>query len=340
MIDQERPLPKTIKTKPVTEAIDSLINAALKGHKLSTARLISLVERGDSSAPYILEKIMPHTGRAYTIGVTGPPGAGKSTLVDRLIRLFCRNRYSVGVIAVDPTSPFSGGALLGDRVRMNIMDKDWDVFFRSMSSGRMMGGLARTTRETARILDAGGKQIIIIETVGVGQSELDIAQATDTVLVVLTPESGDAIQILKAGLMEIADIFVVNKVDRPGAEIICQSILGMLAPGAAERQWTPPVCPTSASLNKGMEDLYEGIRQHRKFLQEQSRLELRRKTQLKTELQRRIEETLTEWLWKEFVRAEDLDRMVEDTWRRKIDPWTAARRVVSKWLEYKQSERD
>jgi LAO/AO transport system kinase len=315
--------------------IDNLINAALKGHKLSTARLISLVERGDSGAPYILEKISPHTGNAYTIGVTGPPGAGKSTLVDKLVSLFCRNRYSVGVIAVDPTSPFSGGALLGDRIRMNIKDKDWNVFFRSMSSGRVMGGLSRTTREAARILDAAGKQIVVIETVGVGQSELDIAQATDTVLVVLTPESGDTIQIMKAGLMEIADIFVVNKADRPGAEDISQSIQGMLAPGDAALQWSPPVYRTAASLNRGIDELYEGIWRHRQFLQEQSRLELRRKTQLKTELQRRIEEALSEFLWQEFVHNKDLDQLVEDTWRQKTDPRAAARRVVSTWLQNK-----
>ena len=315
--------------------IDSLITAALEGHKLSTARLISLVERGDSAAPYILEKISPHTGNAYTIGVTGPPGAGKSTLVDRLVHLFCRNRYSVGIIAVDPTSPFSGGALLGDRVRMNTRDKAWNIFFRSMSAGRMMGGLSRTTREAARILDAGGKQIIIIETVGVGQSELDIAQATDTVLVVLMPESGDTIQIMKAGLMEIADIFVVNKSDRPGADIISQSIQGMLLPGAAEPQWSPPVCQTAASLSRGVDELYEAIWRHREFLKEESRLELRRKAQLKTELQQRIEETLSEFLWQEFALNEDLDRLVEDIWKQKTDPRASARRVVSTWLQHK-----
>jgi len=315
--------------------IDSLINAALGGHKLSIARLISLVERGDRAAPYILERISPHTGNAYTIGVTGPPGAGKSTLVDRLVHLFCHNRYSVGIVAVDPTSPFSGGALLGDRVRMSTREKSWNIFFRSMSAGRVMGGLSRTTREAARILDACGKQIIIIETVGVGQSELDIAQATDTVIVVLMPESGDTIQIMKAGLMEIADIFVVNKADRPGAENVSQSIQGMLPPGTATLRWSTPVYRTAASLNKGVDELYEAIWRHRKFIQEASRWELRRKAQLKKELQRRIEEALSEFLWQKFTLNEDLDRLVEDIWKQKTDPGAAARRIVSTWLQCK-----
>jgi LAO/AO transport system kinase len=316
------------------EAIDKLIDAALNGDKLSTARLITLVERGDPAGPYILEKISPHAGNAYYIGVTGPPGAGKSTTVDRLVSLFCRNQYSVGVIAVDPTSPFSGGALLGDRVRMNFKDKDQNVFFRSMSSGRVMGGLARTTREAAKILDAGGKQIIIIETVGVGQSELDIAQATDTVLVVLVPESGDTIQVMKAGLMEIADIFVVNKADRPGAENICESIQGMLKQNP-ENKWTPTVFKTTASLNKGIDALYDGIWSHHAYLRQHSRLEQRRKTQLRLELQHRIEEALSEFLWQDFIRDENLDLLVEDAWRNKIDSRAVARRAVADWLKNK-----
>ena len=220
--------------------IDELVEKSLNGEKLSIARLISMVERKDECAPYIMEKIFPHSGKAYYLGVTGPPGAGKSTTVDRLITMLCKNNYSVGVIAVDPSSPFSGGSLLGDRVRMHVKHDKMDVFIRSMSSGRVMGGLRRTSKEAARILDASGKQVVIIETVGVGQSELDIAEATDTVLVILTPESGDSIQTMKAGLMEIADIFVVNKADRPGAEDISHVDQGNARANSSETRLGPP----------------------------------------------------------------------------------------------------
>ena len=325
--------------------IDKLIEASLQGDKLSTARLISMVERGDEHAPYIMEKIHPYSGNAYYIGVTGPPGAGKSTTVDRLVKLFCENGYSVGVIAVDPSSPFTGGALLGDRVRLTIKPKKkYDVFFRSMSAGKVMGGLARTTKEASRILDASGKQIIIIETVGVGQSELDIAQATDTVLVMIVPESGDSIQIMKAGLMEIADIFVINKADRPGVENILRAIEGLLERNIEVQQmldesrrkpmdWKHPIFLTSAAFNRGILELYQGIWGHHQHLQENSRLENRRKAQLKNELKHRIEIELSEVLWKNVVKGNNIEQLVTDIWQNSFDPQTAARKLVSEWLE-------
>jgi LAO/AO transport system kinase len=313
--------------------IDKLVDESLKGEKLSTARLISLVERGNEQAPYIVKKVFPHSGKAYYIGVTGPPGAGKSTTVDRLIALLCKNNYSVGVIAVDPSSPFSGGALLGDRVRMHVKHDKMDVFIRSMSSDRVMGGLSRTTKEASRILDASGKQIIIIETVGVGQSELDIAEATDTVLVILTPESGDSIQIMKAGLMEIADIFVVNKADRPGAEDISLSIQGMLDRSLRKREWVPPIYLTTASTNIGIDALYQGIWDHFRYLDQDSHLEERRKAQLKLELRNRIESEFSQILWQDIVAKKNVDAIVEDIWSRRIDPQNAAREIVMRLIE-------
>ncbi len=314
------------------KVIDELVERSLNGDKLAIARLISMVEGADEYAPYIMEKIFPHSGKAYYIGVTGPPGVGKSTTVDRLIATLCKNQYSVGVIAVDPSSPFSGGALLGDRIRMHVQPDKMDVFMRSMSSGRVMGGLARTTKEASRILDACGKQVIIIETVGVGQSELDIAEATDTVVVILTPESGDSIQIMKAGLMEIADIFVINKADRPGAEDIFSSVQGMLGRSRVQRDWTPLIFSTSASNNQGIEALYEGIWSHYRYLQQNAKLEKRRKKQLKQELRTQIEYEFAQVLWKAVLKGKDLGSIVDDIWQRRADPQNVARKIVEELL--------
>ena len=313
------------------KSIDTLIEEALSGDKLSIARMISLVERGDDRSGYILEKIYPQSGDAYYIGVTGPPGAGKSTLVDRLIHLFCANGHTVGVIAVDPSSPFTGGSLLGDRVRINRDTFKEDVFFRSMSAGRVMGGLSRTAKDASRILDACGREVVIIETVGVGQSELDIAQATDTVLVTVVPESGDNIQTLKAGLMEIGDIFVVNKSDRSGAEDMASSINAMLDLAPQKMDWLPAVFLTAATLNQGVEELYEGLWNHYHHLQEGNRLKLRRKNQLRDELARKVDEIAFQSLRSRMNEDETLDQLLEDIWNKKTDIYTAARNIADLW---------
>lgn len=312
--------------------IDDLIAAGLKGEPASMARLISMVERDSEQAPYIGRKMYPKAGNAYYIGITGPPGAGKSTMVDKLVKQFCKQGYSVGIIAVDPTSPFSGGALLGDRVRVNIKKKDYDYFFRSMSAGKTLGGLARTTREAARILDACGKDIIIIETVGVGQSELEIAKVTDTVVVMLTPESGDGVQIMKAGLIEIADVFVVNKCDRPGAENVAQSLKGMLDRIESRLDWRPPIIMTSALLNKGIDSLYNGLWDHNRHLKSDNKIEQRRQLQIKEELKHHVEAELNKLVWDVMDNGQDFDEVLKKVWRHRIDPQNAAREIVTAWM--------
>ena len=313
---------------------EQLIQASLRGERYATARLISMVEKGDGASEDIMRTISPHTGNAYRIGVTGPPGAGKSSLVNRLAGLLCHNHFSVGVIAVDPTSPFSGGSLLGDRIRMNLDGSKNDVFFRSMSAGTTPGGLSRTAVETSKILDAGGYQVIITETVGVGQSELDIARSSDTVLVVLVPESGDQIQVMKAGLMEIADIFVINKSDRQGAEQLAGSVRDMVARPCCERhQWVPPVFKTAASLNKGIEELYQGLWSHQRYLQEDDRLENRRKGQLKREFYHCLKEVFSEVCWEKFIRENDLDLLLNNLWEKKTDTRFFAEKTVNRWMK-------
>jgi LAO/AO transport system kinase len=250
--------------------------------------------------------------------------------VDRLVREFCRDRFPVGVIAVDPSSPFSGGALLGDRVRMTGDVRDRDCFFRSMSAGGVMGGLARATQDAARVLDASGRRIILIETVGVGQTELDITQATDTVLVVLTPESGDAIQVMKAGLIEIADVFAINKADRPGADGLEQALADMLdRKAAAPDGWRSPVCLTSASLNRGVRGLYECLQRHQAHLCASDGLAERRRRRLDAELHRKIEAELTRVFWSDSVLPGETARWVDALVKREIDPQGLARRIVA-----------
>lgn len=245
---------------------NDFIDRIKSGNFRELARAISLVENESKKGEEILRSIYKYTGKAYRLGVTGPPGAGKSTLVSRLVKNIRSNNDKVGIIAVDPTSPFSGGAVLGDRIRMTDLTSDPGVFIRSMATRGSLGGLSKTAQDVADLMDAAGMEIVIFETVGVGQGELDVARTTDTTVVVLVPESGDGIQAMKAGLMEIADIFVVNKADRDGAEKMKIELEMMLHMMSSNQNWTPPIVKTVASKGEGLRELHTSIWKHKDFI--------------------------------------------------------------------------
>ncbi|PTX62479.1 LAO/AO transport system kinase [Melghirimyces profundicolus] len=299
----------------------------LAGNRRAIARAISCFESGDPRGVKLLKSLYPHTGSAFLVGVTGAPGAGKSTLVNRLALHLRKAGLTVGVLAVDPTSPFTGGALLGDRVRMGRHALDSGVFIRSMGTRGHLGGLARATREAARVLDAAGFDTIFIETVGVGQSEIEIMHMADSVVLVLTPGSGDAVQVFKAGIMETADLFVVNKADREGADKLVRDIEEMLHLAKGEGGWLPPVIRTEGKTGRGTEDLWSGLKKHRTFMREHGLWEDRRRSHLRREVQTIIEERLQRLL---------LDRMDTSAFRSDLElvhsRGSSPHRMARKWL--------
>ena len=304
--------------------VPDLVTRAQRGERRAIARLISLVEDGGEDLAEVMRELYPHTGRAYSIGITGAPGSGKSTLTERLVARIRSDERSVGVLAIDPSSPFSGGALLGDRVRMQSHALDPEVFIRSMATRGHLGGLSLATPEAVRVLDAVGVEIIIIETVGVGQAEVEITDACDTTLVVLNPGWGDAVQTAKAGLMEIADIFVVNKADRPGARDTVREIKQMLDMSDAKRK--PEVVQTVATKGEGFDDLWTAVGKHRVYQEEKGLLEARRHRRIEREIKEIVAERYR--LRIETEGAEELARLTKDVLERRCNPYQAADRLV------------
>ncbi len=307
----------------VIEIAESLV----AGDRSALARLISLVETGQEPGSIAAAELFSKTGKAYVVGITGAPGAGKSTLTDRLITSYRAQGDDVGVLAIDPSSPFTGGAILGDRVRMPSHATDDEVFIRSMATRGHLGGLALATPQAVRILDAAGFARIIIETVGVGQVEVDVARATDTTVVVVNPGWGDQVQANKAGLLEIADVFVVNKADRPGADAAVRNLSVMLEL-STNREWAPPIIETVATEGAGIEELRSAISDHQDFMLTAGRGEAKRARRLAEELRAIVAAQLASGA-ELICRGAEFDSCVAEIVSRKIDPYAAARQLVS-----------
>lgn len=305
-----------------------LVEKVLAGDRLALARLVSRIENNAAEARAALAALYPYTGRAHRVGVTGAPGTGKSTLVNEMTKVWRGRGQTVGIIAVDPTSPFSGGALLGDRIRMRDLAGDPGVFIRSMATRGSLGGLARATGDAVKVLDAAGFDIVLIETVGAGQSEVDIARTAHTVLVVEAPGFGDDVQAIKAGILEIADILVVNKADQPSAEHTARTLRAMLDLGQARRSWQPPILKTVATEGQGVADVVEAVIQHRAYLETSGELARQERERVSAELHHLLREALVA-RWLHQIQDGQIDAAIERILAREVDPHTAVEELLA-----------
>ena len=305
-----------------------LVEDVIKGNARAAARIMRLIEDGVPEAREALKRLYPYTGKAYIIGTTGPPGAGKSSLVDRMVEEFRKQGKKVGVVAVDPTSPFSGGAILGDRIRMQRHSTDPGVFIKSLATRGHLGGLSKATDDIIQVMDAMGKDVIIVETVGVGQDEVDIVKTADTTMVVTVPGLGDDIQAIKAGILEIADLFVVNKGDKPEADKTVRELEVMLDMSAPrEDRWRPIILKVSAIKGEGIKELMEGLESHRKFLETSGRFESYRKDRVAHAFENLLRDKLFNMVMSKLRENGTYDRLLEDMFSKRKDPYSVIEKL-------------
>lgn len=312
--------------------MNDLVSGVLKGDSRSIARLITLAENSGAEVASAMKSIHPNTGNAHIIGITGVMGSGKSTLIYELTKEFRKQGLTVGIVAIDPTSPFSGGALLGDRVRMMDLATDDDVFIRSMGTRGMLGGLTSAVYDVVEILDASGKDIIMVETVGVGQAEVDVVKIADTILVVLVPGLGDSIQTIKAGIMEIANIYVINKADRPGIEQIIAEVKNLVDITYKNKERKIPILATVAKNNKGIVELVDEIKKHQKYLKKTHELEIQRRKRYEAELIEIIRKRLMDFIFDELTFKERVESLIDKISKKEVDPYSAADKILGKIL--------